>query len=64
MPVLWGQKGGIVRFSALEHDREFPVYEDLQLLPALVPWPRRFQRTGTWKAIDMKMLRFGTVPCW
>ena len=58
------QKGGIVKFFALEDDTEFMIYEDLQPLPSLVPWSKRFQRTGTWKAIDMKVLLVGTVPCW
>ena len=57
------QKGGIVKFFALEDDTEFMIYEDLQPLPSLVPWSKRFQRTGTWKAIDMKVLVVGTVPC-
>ena len=38
MPVLWGQKGGNVKFFALEHDTEFLIYEDLQPLPSLVLW--------------------------
>ena len=50
-------------FLVYERDTEFLV-EDLQPLPSLVPWWRRSQCTGTWKAIDMKMLRFGSVPCW
>eukprot|EP00435_Cladocopium_sp_Y103_P070605 s863_g35.t1 len=60
IPVLWAQQAGITQFFALEDNTIFLIYEELIPLQSRIPWSKKFQCTGRWKAVDMQLLGSST----